>query len=182
MIKNIQICIKLPKSGPLRSTPWFVMKNWLNNLDLGKLIAEQMSMFISSLIARSMGPIWAPSGADGTHVGPMLAPWTLLSRFCRWTGTLIKLTQYHSCWRFDSWRHQVINIQLPSWLTNAWFPRGGKISPNCVFPILTNDSKGKCILFIYHDMISARWALYLGKYHGYKQTKTVIEVDLVTQL
>ena len=32
------------------------------------------------LIARFMGPTWGPSGADRTQVGPMLAPWTLLSR------------------------------------------------------------------------------------------------------
>ena len=32
-----------------------------------------------TLIARFMGPIWGPSGADRTQVGPMLAPWTLLS-------------------------------------------------------------------------------------------------------
>ena len=31
------------------------------------------------LIARFMGPTWDPSGADWTQVGPMLAPWTLLS-------------------------------------------------------------------------------------------------------
>ena len=31
------------------------------------------------LIARFMGPTWSPSGADRTQVGPMLAPWTLLS-------------------------------------------------------------------------------------------------------
>ena len=33
----------------------------------------------SSLIARFMGPSWGPSGADRAQVGPMLAPWTLLS-------------------------------------------------------------------------------------------------------
>ena len=33
----------------------------------------------SPLIARFMGPTWDPSGADRTQVGPMLAPWTLLS-------------------------------------------------------------------------------------------------------
>ena len=33
----------------------------------------------TSLIARFMGPKWGPSGADRTQVGPMLAPWTLLS-------------------------------------------------------------------------------------------------------
>ena len=32
-----------------------------------------------SLIATFMGPTWGPSGADRTQVGPMLAPWTLLS-------------------------------------------------------------------------------------------------------
>ena len=32
-----------------------------------------------SLIARFMGPTWGPSGADRTQVGPILAPWTLLS-------------------------------------------------------------------------------------------------------
>ena len=32
-----------------------------------------------SLIAKFMRPIWGPSGADRTQVGPMLAPWTLLS-------------------------------------------------------------------------------------------------------
>ena len=33
----------------------------------------------SLLIAKFMGPTWGPSGADRTQVGPMLAPWTLLS-------------------------------------------------------------------------------------------------------
>ena len=33
----------------------------------------------ATLIARSMGPTWGPSGADRTQVGPMLAPWILLS-------------------------------------------------------------------------------------------------------
>ena len=32
-----------------------------------------------TLIARFLGPTWGPSGADRTQVGPMLAPWTLLS-------------------------------------------------------------------------------------------------------
>ena len=36
---------------------------------------------IPSPIARFMGPTWGPSGADRTQVGPMLAPWTLLSGF-----------------------------------------------------------------------------------------------------
>ena len=31
------------------------------------------------LIARFMGPTWGPTGDDRIQVGPMLAPWTLLS-------------------------------------------------------------------------------------------------------
>ena len=30
-----------------------------------------------------MGPTWGPSGADKTQVGPILAPWTLLSGVLR---------------------------------------------------------------------------------------------------
>ena len=30
-------------------------------------------------ISRFMGPTWGPSGADRSQVGPMLAPWTLMS-------------------------------------------------------------------------------------------------------
>ena len=37
--------------------------------------------FPVALIARSMGPTWGQSGADRTQVGPMLAPWTLLSEW-----------------------------------------------------------------------------------------------------
>ena len=33
----------------------------------------------TALIKRFMGPTWGPSGADRTQLGPMLAPWTLLS-------------------------------------------------------------------------------------------------------
>ena len=34
---------------------------------------------LMSLIARFMGTTWGPSGADRAQVGPMLAPWALLS-------------------------------------------------------------------------------------------------------
>ena len=33
----------------------------------------------TTLIAQIMGPTWGPPGAGRTQVGPMLAPWTLLS-------------------------------------------------------------------------------------------------------
>ena len=34
---------------------------------------------LTSLIASFMGPTWGPSGADRIQMGPMLAPWILLS-------------------------------------------------------------------------------------------------------
>ena len=37
---------------------------------------------LTALIARFMGLTWGPPGADRTQVGPMLAPWTLLSGGC----------------------------------------------------------------------------------------------------
>ena len=43
-----------------------------------------------SLIARFVGSTWGPSGADRTQVGPMLAPWTLLSGMIKqwlWWGS-----------------------------------------------------------------------------------------------
>ena len=47
--------------------PQVMMKNHVN------------SFITRTLIARFMGPTWGPSGADRTQLGPMLAPWTLLS-------------------------------------------------------------------------------------------------------
>ena len=43
------------------------------------LVYDDTILCGSSQIARFMGPTWGPSGADRTQVGPMLAPWTLLS-------------------------------------------------------------------------------------------------------
>ena len=48
----------------------------LSNKDVRLQTAIQQE---HSLIARFMGPTWSRSGADGTQVGPMLAPLTLLS-------------------------------------------------------------------------------------------------------
>ena len=44
----------------------------------GRILAIGCRQFTSQ-ITRFMGPKWGPSGADMTQVGPMLAPWTLLS-------------------------------------------------------------------------------------------------------
>ena len=57
-----------------------------------------------SLIARFMGPAWGPSGADRTQVGPMLAPWTLLSWVIFWGGwfcLVFIISNVAQCCQFD---------------------------------------------------------------------------------
>ena len=65
-----------------------------------------------------MGPTWVPSGADRTQVGPMLAPWTLLSGWVLFSYVMVILSSvsgfmwsicpYPSWLRHWSWwRHQM---------------------------------------------------------------------------
>ena len=49
-------------------------------------------ILMAPLITRFMGPTWGPSGADRTQVGPMLAPWILLSRSVQDGGISSALT------------------------------------------------------------------------------------------
>ena len=54
---------------------------------------QQAGWFIAvSLIARFMGATWGPSGADRTQVGPMLAPWTLLSGYNEFENHTFEIT------------------------------------------------------------------------------------------
>ena len=51
---------------------------------------------MTSLKTRFVGPTWGPSGADRAQMGPMLAPWTLLSgiayvQVCHESGLLKKI-------------------------------------------------------------------------------------------
>ena len=49
------------------------------NFDFIKTCSIGCETLTTSLIVRFMGPTWFPSGVDRTQVGPVLAPWTLLS-------------------------------------------------------------------------------------------------------
>ena len=55
--------------------------NTLNVLYYAVLFRRQTNVLylIYTQVARFMGPPWGPSGDNRTQVGPMLAPWTLLS-------------------------------------------------------------------------------------------------------
>ena len=53
-------------------------KIWISKLHVEKLLWKHD---MDTQIARFMGPTWDPPGADRTQVGPVLAPWTLLSGY-----------------------------------------------------------------------------------------------------
>ena len=61
-----------------------VVFNWVRT---AHIFVIKLGLFDTkpSLIARFMGPTWGPSWANRTQVGPMLAPWTLLSGII-WTN------------------------------------------------------------------------------------------------
>ena len=65
-----------------------------------------------TLIARFMGPTWGPSRADRTQVGPMLAPWSLLSanvRIDTQRHCTNRLHIYHS-WSYHSWSSETEHL------------------------------------------------------------------------
>ena len=73
-----------------------------------------------SLIARFMGPTWGPVGAGSTQVGPMLAPWTLLSVMVADVWTL---------------RRQTISGHFIDCNTSTSLSLWGRISTTCVLPV-----------------------------------------------
>ena len=82
----ICICITPVKyERDLRNLTWFWKCMNYQNGDINERSLSNPHHGASeiSLIARFMGPTWGPSGADRTQVGPMLAPWTLLSGILR---------------------------------------------------------------------------------------------------
>ena len=64
-----------------------------------------------SLTARSMGPTWGPPGADRAQVGPMLAPWTLLSGLLLESGGSVFKLHSSKQSDTDTWESR--------WCTNA---------------------------------------------------------------
>ena len=82
---------------------WFCMKQFLTT-----------SFRVTSQTVRFMGPTWGPPGSCRPQVGPMLAPWSLLSGFIG-TEAIIWLPQ-HDCpsavtqhWQYELWHH--MNLQ-----------------------------------------------------------------------
>ena len=67
-------------------------KNWLHNHS-------------KTLIARFTGPTWGPPGADRTQLGPMLAPWNLLSGTFWVLPKPIKRRRYNLTTSVIGWAH-----------------------------------------------------------------------------
>ena len=87
-----------------------------------------------SLIERFMGPTWGPSGADRTQVGPMLAPWTLLS------GLLIHVhLKMDAAWWVIIWH---VSLQIRS------------LSAICVLFLWFVDDKGFDKEMLNADLVS----------------------------
>ena len=78
----------------------------------------------TSLIARFMGPTWGPSGANGTQVGPVLAPWTLISgiAFIRKVKHDKTLTLFKRHRQNDSYLEIWGIMKLPPNNRWYWFP------------------------------------------------------------
>ena len=79
---------------------------WSKGMSPWRLIPRLLSLwsiFKSTHTAKFMGPTWGPPGSCRPQMGPMLAPWTLLS------GKSLQLTWISgTCSCYDPWwRHQV---------------------------------------------------------------------------
>ena len=93
---RLRLCNSLPPPPPPPPPPWNdrVLRNhysmyhseaWSRAANAGITIP------VPTLIAKFLGPTWGPSGADRTQVGPMLAPWTLLSGLSSVSGIILGL-------------------------------------------------------------------------------------------
>ena len=64
-------------------------------------------------IARCLGSTWGPSGADRTQVGPMLAPWTLLSGYdCHWRNATLDLLLFYICGYIHAYVYLIVTMYM----------------------------------------------------------------------
>ena len=101
-----------------------------------------------SPIARFMGPTWSPSGADRTQVGPMLAPWTLLS------GITMKASVacYFQC-KFAIWLLKSRNLAYmnKNWLCHIKF----SLLWQCISHVLASQLNYPIMhCAVYYDIIT----------------------------
>ena len=73
----------------------------------------------TSQIAKFMGPTWGPPGSCRPQMGPMLAPWALLSGMAQIQGRfMIWLMNHH--WKLDWSLYMHVVIPLPGANKQPW--------------------------------------------------------------
>ena len=96
---------------PWGSYNFIEVEIWYKSLQWNVGIWWSKELWIS-LIARFMGPTWRPPGSCWPQMGPMLAPWTLLSLSSGWdmlipgwSVYIVQAEQWHSgkCLLFMPW-------------------------------------------------------------------------------
>ena len=123
---------------------------------------EKVYSWIVTLIARFMGPTWGPSGADRTQVGPMLAPWTLLSGLIAITSVEECIVTYptvpYSLVALCIWRQDVWSI-----LGHGLLPVGTKPPPEPMLSLGVEDidqNKRRLNIYILYSHISRQWVKF----------------------
>ena len=81
----------------------------------------RLFLYAYTLIARFVGPTWGPSRADRTQVGPMLAPWTLLSGYVSTFCPVCAVNDLFSWFIQDMARIIHIVIWFVLWCVLVWF-------------------------------------------------------------
>ena len=109
---NYTLCVCQLQVPPYWLPCWWFIFTWQDDR-----ATRGASWKYTTLISRFMGPTWGPSGADRTQVGPMLAPWTLLSGW-----SLCGKGSAHWVWKIcgttavtDRWSHHTGVITNFQW-------------------------------------------------------------------
>ena len=87
---SLMVCTRMPATWPSRLPAWVCRRRKSSRFyrarSVSKLPARKprkprarVSPVSGDPDSKVHGPTWGPSGAGRTQVGPMLAPWTLLS-------------------------------------------------------------------------------------------------------
>ena len=74
------------------------------------LIEPMIGLFIVTQIAKFMGPTWGPPGSCRPQMGPMLAPWTLLSGVMNISSCIIR---HSTRWQWMAQLHKSHNSPAP---------------------------------------------------------------------
>ena len=115
---------------------------FLTKREYGSIATLSIAVF---LIARFMGPTWGPSGTDRAQMGPMLAPWTLLS------GMFSPML---------AWKRSEKTAKLP-FNRDTWTLRASLIWDWCMICRLCNDSSD--VYYAKNEFI-VRMTTYANKY------------------